>query len=209
VGFSDGSRSVAEAANQQVHQSTHEHADATRTRRATVVTETAEADGEVATTRIVANYNHGHALTTQYFEVLETYDLETRIVDAQRCLFIPMALFDFSDPRVLHRFRHILERVAHSDEVRKDLAGLQAVDDRVTVQINSAALVDFDKLGTHVKNERAEINAAPFLYETKLRTYRQAPSLTIPGANDAGPLTFTIPGDARILSFEEEVFQLM
>lgn len=94
VSSSDASRNLGANENQQVHQAAEQHARAARTRRATVVREVVESDTATATTRIVANYNRLHAITMQYFEVVEVFDVETRVADVQPCIFVPLALMD-------------------------------------------------------------------------------------------------------------------
>ena len=49
-----------------------------RNRRASLVKEISETEHEQVSTRILANYNHMHALTVQYYEVIEVYRVERR-----------------------------------------------------------------------------------------------------------------------------------
>lgn len=88
----DASRQIGADQNQQVHQSAEQHAQAARTRRATVVRESVESDEAKVTTRVVANYNHMHAMTIQYFEVVEVFEVETKVFKAEPCVFVPFAL---------------------------------------------------------------------------------------------------------------------
>ena len=55
------------------HGSTQQAASSVRNRRASIVKEVSEQEHEAVSTRIVANYNHMHALTVQYFEVVQLY----------------------------------------------------------------------------------------------------------------------------------------
>jgi len=99
MGFSassaTGSRSVAQAAAKDVQRSTEQLAQSTRSSRATQIVEVNESEQQSTTTRVVANYNHAHALTMQYFEVLQIYTLSTKVVRADRCVFVPMQRLDF------------------------------------------------------------------------------------------------------------------
>ena len=53
---------------------THQAASSVRNRRASIVKEISETEHESSvSTRILANYNHMHALTVQYYEVVELY----------------------------------------------------------------------------------------------------------------------------------------
>jgi uncharacterized membrane protein YgcG len=52
-------------------------------------------EGESVTTKIIANNNHSHALTMQYWEVLHNYKVASRINDVQLVLYVPMELISF------------------------------------------------------------------------------------------------------------------
>ena len=61
--WSVGSRSVMAGMTQRVNDRTEQHATSVRNRRATAVREVSQTEYEQVSTRIVANYNHMHALT--------------------------------------------------------------------------------------------------------------------------------------------------
>ena len=107
-----GTRHVSDEANQNLHQSTQQAAAADRSRFAAAVREVSESDALELSTRVVANYNHMHALNLQYYEVLQVMGLHTTVVDAERLVFVPMTMIDFSDTdqarRALARFRREL-----------------------------------------------------------------------------------------------------
>ncbi|MGW2292040.1 hypothetical protein [Streptomyces phaeochromogenes] len=92
-----GSRELAASMNQQITDATQQAASSVRNRRATIVKEVSESEHEAVSTRILANYNHMHALTVQYFEVVETHRVVIDLQRAERCLFVPMKLVDFTD----------------------------------------------------------------------------------------------------------------
>jgi hypothetical protein len=108
---SAGSRNLSASMSQQVADATHQAASSTRNRRATIVKEISETEHESVSTRILANYNHMHALTVQYFEVIEVYRVATGLHEAERCLFVPMKLVDFNE-RVITRFQGALAAAA-------------------------------------------------------------------------------------------------
>jgi len=93
---SNATKKMAASATKDIKRRTQELTQATRSRRATQVHEVDESESQSTTTRVVANYNHMHALTVQYYEVLQVYEMEVKTVGAQRCVFIPMELFDFT-----------------------------------------------------------------------------------------------------------------
>jgi hypothetical protein len=90
VGFDVGSRSLSADSTQAIREATQQHAADVRNRRAALVQEVDESETEQFQTRVIANYNHQHALNVMYYEVLQVYELSTRVTDAQRCLFVPM-----------------------------------------------------------------------------------------------------------------------
>ena len=49
-----------------------------------------------ASAEMVANYNHCHAMTMAYFEVLRHFEVRTRLSDVQECLFVPLTLSPFT-----------------------------------------------------------------------------------------------------------------
>lgn len=67
-------------------------------KRISVSTASSDVSDSVAT-KIVANHNHSHALTMQYWEVMRRYRMETAIDSVDLVLFVPMKLIDFIDKR--------------------------------------------------------------------------------------------------------------
>ena len=116
---SDGHKNLSMEANQHVNATTGRHAEAARTRRATVVREVSQGEDEQLTTRVLANYNHMHALTVMYFEVVEVYSLRTRVVDAERVVFLPYVVHDVQ--QLIPRYRAVLIDAANAAG-RPDLA---------------------------------------------------------------------------------------
>ena len=79
-----------------------------RNRRASIVREVSQSEHETISTRVVTNYNHMHALTVQYYEVVQAFRVTTQLEQAERCLFVPLKLLDFGDAKVVDRLRAIL-----------------------------------------------------------------------------------------------------
>jgi hypothetical protein len=108
---STGSRDLAASMSQQVMDATHQAASSVRNRRASIVKEISESEHESTSTRILANYNHMHALTVQYYEVVELYRVLVGLHEVERCLFVPMKLVDFDD-RTVARYQSALAAAA-------------------------------------------------------------------------------------------------
>lgn len=111
VSFSAGRRDLSSEANQNIHQRTRELAEAARSRRAAAVREVDERESETVSTRVVANYNHMHALTVMYFEVLQVFALTTRVTRAERLIFLPMKVITFT-PAEIRKHRETLIDIA-------------------------------------------------------------------------------------------------
>jgi hypothetical protein len=150
---SAGRREVGAQMTQSVVDRTHQAANVARNRRASVVREVSEQESEAVSTRVVANYNHMHALSVQYYEVVQAYRVLTRLERADRCLFLPMKLLDFSDPGVLNRVRSVLAGAALQPSVARELAA--GVD---TVVVRGASPVAHGHGYTDASTARAEQN---------------------------------------------------
>lgn len=112
-----GSRELGASMSQKVMDATQQAASSVRNRRASIVKEVSEQEHEQVSTRILANYNHMHALTVQYYEVVEVYRVRVELSEVERCLFVPMKLVDFGDD-VIEHFQGALADAALDRRVR-------------------------------------------------------------------------------------------
>ncbi len=126
VSRSSGSREVAARTAQHIAGRTKQIATSLRNQHVAVVRETQQAEGARAGTRVVTNYNHMHAMTVQYYEVVQAYEVTTEPVLVERCLFVPMKILTFTST-ILKRYAGVLaaaapkawqERMAGSDPFR-------------------------------------------------------------------------------------------
>lgn len=117
---SSGSRDLAASMSQKVMDATHQAASSVRDRRASLVLEVSEQEHESVSTRILANYNHMHALTVQYYEVVELYRVRVELNQVERCLFIPMKLVSF-DEATIRRYQGVLADAALDRQAREML----------------------------------------------------------------------------------------
>ncbi|MCA9803359.1 MAG: hypothetical protein KC777_15420 [Cyanobacteria bacterium HKST-UBA02] len=109
VGFQHGSRQASANSLQQIRDRISQAASALRSQRSTVVQSVAQGETLRAQTEAIANYNHCHAITVEYFEVLRHFAVEHKLVDVQECLFVPLLMSPF-DPKKVLRWRQALER---------------------------------------------------------------------------------------------------
>jgi competence ComEA-like helix-hairpin-helix protein len=105
--WQESSRSTAANALNQLRDRTTQTASSVRSLRSSVVQTVTQGERVVATTETVANYNHCHAITVQYFEVLRHLLVRQRLVDVQECLFVPLLMSWFTSAKAL-RWRNTL-----------------------------------------------------------------------------------------------------
>ena len=123
-----GQRSVGTTTGQNIADRTHQNAHSSRTRRASVVKEVSQSEHENVSTRVIANYNHMHALTVQYYEVVQVHRVDLTLAKADRVVFIPVQLLDFADERLIRRFRGVLARAALTLTIREALGNLDVIE---------------------------------------------------------------------------------
>ena len=108
---------------------TVQSASAVRSQRSTVVQSVSQDETMQVTTESVANYNHCHAITIQYFEVLRHFKVQHRLTDVQESLFIPLPISPF-DIEKARRWREPLARTIRDRSLRTSFDALQRVQDR-------------------------------------------------------------------------------
>ncbi|WP_245204351.1 hypothetical protein [Kitasatospora sp. RG8] len=114
VSRSTGVQSVAAEATQRISARTQQVATAARSRNMTVVRETTQSEKDKVLTRVVTNYNHMHAMSVQYYEVVQVYSVTTKPTRLERCLFIPLQELTFNYTS-LQRYKEVLASVAPAD----------------------------------------------------------------------------------------------
>jgi hypothetical protein len=137
--WSVGSRSVMAEMEQRINDRTEQHATSVRNRRATSVREISQTEHEQVSTRVVANYNHMHALTVQYYEVVQIYRVSVQLNSFTRALFLPFELLDFTVANaddLVARFRGQLLAAALTPRAAALLR-----DDQGRIEVHSAVRV--------------------------------------------------------------------
>jgi len=93
---SEGMRSVVGDTTQKISDAFHQASSAQRELNSTVVVQADQAEKAEARTRTVANYNHSHALTILYYEVLHHNRVLTRPVSIRPVMFLEHDIGDFA-----------------------------------------------------------------------------------------------------------------
>ncbi|MDI9238770.1 helix-hairpin-helix domain-containing protein [Lysobacter sp. LF1] len=124
--WQDSSRRTAASALNQLRDRTIQSASSLRSQRSTVVQTVRQGERVVATTESVANYNHCHAVTIQYFEVLRHLLVRQRLTDVQECLFVPLLMSRFDSGKAL-RWRNTLRNVVGDRRLRPGFDALERI----------------------------------------------------------------------------------
>lgn len=111
-------RAVTASTLSQARDRTQQAASALRSQRATTVQTTTQGESLRAQSEVVANHNHCHAMSMEYFEVLRHFKVSTELAHVQECLFVPFELGRFTPNKAL-RWRTPLQAWLQ----RRDLAG--------------------------------------------------------------------------------------
>jgi hypothetical protein len=90
-----GSRDFVSSATEDFHSRLSRAARSRRQVNRTSVRLATASDREEITTKVIANHNHCHALTMQYWEVLRHFSVNTQIDDTQLVCFVPLDIIQF------------------------------------------------------------------------------------------------------------------
>jgi hypothetical protein len=106
-----GTRDLAVDTAQHIADAFHQASTAVRELRSTVVVQSTQSETADLRTRVVANYNHSHALTLLYYEVLRHYRVVTRLASTRPALLLNShpPFNAFSDPKDIIPYRQRLE----------------------------------------------------------------------------------------------------
>lgn len=121
-------RDTAVRDSQHLSDKTVQSANAVRSQRSTVVQTVSQGERYEVNSESVANYNHCHALTIQYFEVLRHFKVQHKLVEAQECLFIPLPISTFDIDKA-RRWKEILTSTLRDKQLKKSFNALQRVKD--------------------------------------------------------------------------------
>ncbi len=93
---SDGLREVVGSLQQNINEATVQNSSNVRSLYSTIIVTDQQQESENINTRTVTNYNHSHALTIQYYEVLQRYEIINRLEKWEPIVFVPFKPIDFN-----------------------------------------------------------------------------------------------------------------
>jgi competence ComEA-like helix-hairpin-helix protein len=147
------SRKTSATALNQLRDRTMQSASSVRSQRSSVVQTIKQGERVMATTETVANYNHCHAITIQYFEVLRHLLVRQRLVDVQECLFVPLLMSRFNREKVL-RWQNALQRVLPTQSLRNGVEAIERIVNHYqgsNLPVGSYADQDLENLTGHLR----------------------------------------------------------
>jgi hypothetical protein len=124
--WQDSSRSLTASTLQQLRERITQSASALRSQRVSVVQSVRQGETHQVQSEVVANHNHGHAITIEYFEVLQHFQIHHRLTSGRECLFIPLLMTEFTDNKVL-RWRDAIERFLLKPELAEGFDAIERI----------------------------------------------------------------------------------
>lgn len=106
--WQDSSRALSASSVQQLRERITQSASALRSQRVSVVQSVRQGETHQVQSEVVVNHNHAHAITIEYFEVLQHFQVHHQLASARECLFIPLLMSEFTDSKTV-RWRDELE----------------------------------------------------------------------------------------------------
>lgn len=89
---SSGTRDIASNTMQSINDNIAQTSTAKRELQSTVVIQSNQAENEAIETRTIVNYNHSHALTILYYEILRHFRIATSFVSRRPALLVKMKM---------------------------------------------------------------------------------------------------------------------
>jgi hypothetical protein len=119
-------RKIATSNIQKIRDKTVQAGNALRSQRSTVVQTVSQGERFEVNSEIVANYNHCHAITMQYFEVVRQLVIRHKLTQVQECLFVPLKISIFDIKKAL-RWKEILYPRLIDRRYRKGFSAMERI----------------------------------------------------------------------------------
>ncbi|WP_404512621.1 hypothetical protein [Bacillus sp. RC242] len=135
---SEGMRSLISDTTQNISDAFHQASSVARELTSTVVVQGQQAESATAKTRVIANYNHSHALTILYYEVLQHHRLVTRATSVRPVLMLKHKVkpfnYDGDEVYILEKYRDVIAANLLDESLRPCLSVLSK---RVCLQVKA------------------------------------------------------------------------
>ena len=124
----NSARDLAASSAQKIRDKTFQAASAVRNQRSTVIQTVAQGETMTVTTEVIANHNHCHAMTIEYFEVLRHFVVSVELAAVSECLYVPLEMAPFTRTKAL-RWRDQLSRFMRKPALLVGFDALQRIED--------------------------------------------------------------------------------
>jgi len=118
ISYSYGNRDLNGESLQDLHDRVRQASSSIRSLNSTVIVQASQTEKSALQTRRVANHNHCHALTIQYYEVLRHYRMITKFSGRRQAVLVPFEPFAFTSWERALRFRTVLEQTLLDPSLR-------------------------------------------------------------------------------------------
>ncbi|HRI35300.1 MAG TPA: hypothetical protein PLD02_16240, partial [Saprospiraceae bacterium] len=141
-------RNITAQMSQNITDTVSQLASDVRSLWSVVVAEDTQTENRQINTRNVTNYNHSHALTVQYYEVLHRYRAEVKLNEVVPILYLPYSPLNF-DINLIAKYWHLFKNYVNVDKDK--LANYQPVIDYYNSGKASNAIVEYRLMQLQVK----------------------------------------------------------
>lgn len=126
--WQNGGRSVSASEEQALRDAIRQYGESLRKLESLVVVEQSQEEFVQAVSEVVRNPNYCHSLTIIYHEILRHLRVDTEVVGARECVFVPLAIRPFTLERAI-RWRDLLERSLRKRELQWVMRYLEDVNE--------------------------------------------------------------------------------
>jgi hypothetical protein len=126
--WQNSSRQFSADSLQRLRDRVSQRSSSVRNERSTVVQTVSQGETLRAETEVVANYNHCHAITIEYFEVLRHFLVTHELADVQECLFVPLPITEFDRGKAL-RWCESLTRYLKDRNLKPAFTAIERIAD--------------------------------------------------------------------------------
>ncbi|WP_421070439.1 OmpA family protein [Pelotomaculum propionicicum] len=188
---SSGRREVNADMSQNICDRTQQAANSIRNRRATAVREVSQSESEKISTRAITNFNHMHAMSVQYYEIVQLYRTLVELSRVTRCLFLPMKVLDFTKQELISRYDLALASAALAPEIRNGILASMGIKTGQSDTQQSTST-------TPASGSRIIINGLHFEGYPDNDALDEAKQILGTILKDSTPEFWNLPGDTQI-----------
>lgn len=129
--WQNGGRNVSASEEQALRDAIRQYGESLRKLESLVVVEQSQEEFVQAVSEVVRNPNYCHSLTIIYHEILRHLRVDTEVVGARECVFVPLAIRPFTLERAI-RWRDLLERSLRKRQLQWVMRYLEDVNEDFT-----------------------------------------------------------------------------